>query len=251
MTDPLFVQTDGVRNYSARHSQVVSGLSGLTGAEGTGVQNSHGTIAASVQGALTDVLGRRSSTMDVTSTSAATIADLLEKAARAYAAGDKQDGSRLQAAAAALEGQSGPRGGAPETAGAAGSHVPAAGGGADMTGQMGQIMGQVGQQVAQLVQSVTAPLAGLAQGLQQVPQQLMQGIAQAAQAAGPAEDATPEAERDAESESESESERDDEREKAEPAPVQQSQAAQSSPSGPAPIETTPPVRPAPTRPQVD
>lgn len=250
MTDPLFVQTDGVRHYSARHSQVVSGLSGLTGAEGTGVQNSHGAIAASVHGALTDVLGRRSSTMGVTSTSAATIADLLEKAARAYAAGDEQDGSRLQAAAAALEGQSGPRGGAPETAGAAGSHVPAAGGGADMTGQMGQIMGQVGQQVAQLVQSVTAPLAGLAQGLQQVPQQLMQGIAQAAQAAGPAEDATPEAERDPESESERDDD-DDEHEKAEPAPVQQSQAAQSSPSGPAPIETTPPVRPAPTRPQVD
>ena len=242
MTDPLFVQTDGVQNHSARHSQVVSGLAGLTGAEGTGVQNSHGAIASSVSGALTDVLDGRGSTLGVTSTSAATIADLLQKAARAYAAGDEDGGSRLHAAAAALEGRGGPGGGTPGTAGAAGSSVPAAGGGADMAGQMGQIMGQVGQQVAQLVQSVTAPLAGLAQGLQQVPQQLVQGISQAAQATEPDEGEKPEGERDAESEREDTA---DKREKAEPAPVQQAQAAQSSPSGPAPIETTPPVRPAP------
>jgi len=163
MTDPLFVQTDGVRNYSELHSQVVSGLSGLTGAEGTGVQNSHGAIASAVSGALSNVLGGRGSTLGVTSTSASTIADLLQKAASAYAAGDEEGASRLQAAADALEGKGEPggSGGAPGTTGAG---SPAAAGG-DMMGQMGQIMGQVGQQVGQLAQSVTAPLQGLAQGL--------------------------------------------------------------------------------------
>ncbi len=105
MTDPLFVQTDGVRKYSELHSQVVSGLSGLTGAEGTGVQHSHGAIASAVSGALNDVLGGRGSTLGVTSTTASTIADLLQKAAGAYAAGDEEGASRLKAAAEALEGK--------------------------------------------------------------------------------------------------------------------------------------------------
>ena len=110
MTDPLFVQADGVRNYSELHSQVVSGLSGLTGAEGTGVQNSHGAIASAVSGALSNVLGGRGNTLGVTSTSASTIADLLQKAASAYAAGDEEGASRLKAAADVLEGRGEPGG---------------------------------------------------------------------------------------------------------------------------------------------
>ncbi|MGB5151607.1 MAG: type VII secretion target, partial [Mycobacterium sp.] len=103
MTDPLFVQTDGVLNYSRLHSEVASGLSGLAGAEGSGVTQSHGAIAAAVSGALGNVLGGRGSTLGVTSTSASTIADLLQKAAQAYAAGDEEGAARLKAAAAALE----------------------------------------------------------------------------------------------------------------------------------------------------
>jgi hypothetical protein len=253
MTDPLFVQTDGVRKYSELHSQVVSGLSGLTGAEGTGVQHSHGAIASAVSGALNDVLGGRGSTLGVTSTTASTIADLLQKAAGAYAAGDEEGASRLKAAAEALEGKGGPggSGAAPGTPGAGGSSGPAAGGGADMMGQMGQILGQVGQQVGQLAQSVIAPLQGLAQGLQQVPQQIMQGVQQATQAAQAAEldkGEKPEDERDAEAERDDEA---DKREKAEPAPAPEAQAGQSSPPGRAPVEAPQPARPAPTRPQVD
>lgn len=253
MTDPLFVQTDGVRNYSELHSQVVSGLSGLTGAEGTGVQNSHGAIASAVSGALSKVLGGRGSTLGVTSTSASTIADLLQKAAGAYAAGDEEGASRLKAAADALEGKGEPggSGGAPGTPGAG---SPAAGG-ADTMGQMGQIMGQVGQQVGQLAQSVTAPLQGLAQGLQQGAQQVMQGVAQAAQQAAQAAQAAklkegekPEGERDDKAERE---DRSDKREKSEPAPVHEAQAGPSSPTGRAPVEAPQPARPAPTRPQID
>ena len=253
MTDPLLVQTDGVRKYSELHSQVVSGLSGLTGAEGTGVQHSHGAIASAVSGALNDVLGGRGSTLGVTSTTASTIADLLQKAAGAYAAGDEEGASRLKAAVEALEGKGGPggSGAAPGTPGAGGSSGPAAGGGADMMGPMGQILGQVGQQIGQLAQSVTAPLQGLAQGLQQVPQQIMQGVQQATQAAQAAEldkGEKPEDERDAEAERDDEA---DKREKAEPAPAPEAQAGQSSPPGRAPVEAPQPARPAPTRPQVD
>jgi uncharacterized phage infection (PIP) family protein YhgE len=257
MTDPLFVQTDGVRNYSKLHSQVVSGLSGLTGAEGTGVQHSHGAIASSVSGALADVLGGRGSTLGVTSTTASTIADLLQKAAGAYAVGDEEGASRLMAAAEALEGKGGPvdSGGAPGTPGAGGSSGPSATGGADTRGQMGQILGQVGQQVGQLAQSVTAPLQGLAQGLQQMPQQIMQGVQQAAQQAAQAaqaveldKDEKPEDERDAKSERDDDA---DKREKAEPAPAPEAQAGQSSPPDRAPVEAPQPARPAPTRPQVD
>ena len=258
MTDPLFVQTDGVRNYSELHSQVVSGLSGLTGAEGTGVQNSHGAIASAVSGALSNVLGGRGSTLGVTSTSASTIADLLQKAAGAYAAGDEEGASRLKAAADALEGKGGPAGsgaGAPGAPGAGGPGSPAAAGG-DMMGQMGQVMGQVGQQVGQLAQSITAPLQGLAQGLQQGAQQVMQGVQQATQQASQAAQAAQAAElkeRD-KPEDERERERDhnaEKRDKAEPAPVQEAQAGQGSPSGRAPVEAPEPARPAPTRPQVD
>ncbi|KAA0113679.1 ESX-1 secretion-associated protein [Mycolicibacterium sp. P9-22] len=252
MTDPLFVQTDGVRNYSELHSQVGSGLSGLTSAEGTGVQHSHGAIASAVSGALNDVLGGRGSTLGATSTTASTIADLLQKAAGAYAAGDEEGASRLKAAAEALEGKGGQGGGGtPATSGAGASGGPAASGGADMMGQMGQIMGQVGQQVGQLAQSVIAPLQGLAQGLQQVPQQIMQGVQQAAQSAQAAEldaDEKPEGERDTKSEREDEA---DKRAKAEPAPASEAQAGQSSAPGRAPVEAPQPVRPAPTRPQVD
>ncbi|MGK2903998.1 MAG: type VII secretion target, partial [Mycobacterium sp.] len=184
MTDPLFVQTDGLLNYSQLHSEVVSGLSGLTSAEGNGVAQSHGAIAAAVSDALDNVLGGRGSTLGATSTSASTIADLLQKAAQAYAAGDEEGASRLKAAAAALEGNGAPGGSGGGAPGPPAGGGPASGApGGDMTGQMGQIMGQVGQQFGQLAQSIAAPLQGLAQGLQQVPQQIMQGIQQAGQQA--------------------------------------------------------------------
>ncbi|CDQ45814.1 hypothetical protein BN1047_03714 [Mycolicibacterium neoaurum] len=185
MTDQFSVQTDGVRNYAQTHSDVNSGLVGLPALDGTGVNNSHGAIAASVSTALGSALSGRGGAMGATSTSASTISDLLQQAARAYAGGDEEGGRRLRAAADALDGRPPGAGGA--VAGAAGA---AGAGGADAMGQMGQIMGQVGQQVGQLAQSVTAPLQGLAQGLQQVPQQIMQGVQQAVQAAAVAADAS-------------------------------------------------------------
>lgn len=248
MTDPLFVQTDGVRDLSEVHSQVVSGLSGLTAAESTGVQTSHGAIASAVSSALSHVLDGRGATLGATSTSASTIADLLQKAAGAYAAGDEEGASRLKAAAAALEDRNRPGAcGAPGTQASGGPSSA----GADVSAQMGQIMGQVGQQVGQLAQAVTAPLQGLAQGLQQVPQQIMQGVQQAAQAAqaGRLEEGE-----NLDGERADKAEREDTPEAhkpAEPTPVVQAQAGPDSPAGRAPVEAPPTARPAPTRPQVD
>lgn len=255
MTDPLFVQADGVREISTVHSRVASGLSGLPGADGTGVQTSHGAVAAAVGGALRNVLDDRRRALGVTSTSAATIADLLDKAAAAYAAGDEEAGSRLSAAATALEGG---RGSTPCGApGAALPGVPAAAG-TDMAGQLGQIMGQVGQQVGQLAQAATAPLQGLAQGLQQVPQQILQGVAQAAQSTQTGQDGL--RERGGDTDDDRDGERADDRagdaareddsrtrEPAEPTPAQAGQAAEPNH---VPAAAPPPVAPAPTRPQV-
>ncbi|MGW0159045.1 type VII secretion target [Mycobacterium sp. NPDC003323] len=251
MSDPLHVQTDGVLNYSQIHADVRSGLSGLAAPEGSGVQNSHGAIASSVSTALGSVLSGRGNTMGVTSTSAATIADLLQQAARAYAGGDEEGGRRLKAAADAMDGdgRAGAPGGAPAASGTTGA-------GGDMAGQMGQIMGQVGQQVGQLASSITAPLQGLAQGLQQVPQQIMQGVQQAAQQAAQAAQAgkipgveLSDGARDVRAELD---DSDDKRETAEqPAPEEKTEAeAGQDGSGRAPVEA-PATRPAPTRPQVD
>lgn len=256
MTDQFSVQTDGVRNYAQTHSDVNSGLVGLPALDGTAVNNSHGAIAASVSTALGSALAGRGGAMGATSTSASTISDLLQQAARAYAGGDEEGGRRLRAAADALDGGQ-PGAGRAGAAGAAGA------GGADAMGQMGQIMGQVGQQVGQLAQSVTAPLQGLAQGLQQVPQQIMQGVQQAVQAAGgsgaaggagvklPSVDELKDAEKAVSEKAEKAGDEPAERREAgERTDDTEARGGQDG-SGRAPVEAPAPAQPAPTRPQVD
>jgi hypothetical protein len=189
MTDPLYVQPDGMRSYAQIHDEVVNGLSQLMGAaapEAAGVQTSHGAIASGVSTALSGVLGSRQGTLGATGTSGTTISELLQKAAQMYEHGDQKGAATLHAAAEALEGSPGASAPSGSPAGAAGGS--GAGGGADM---MGQMVGQVGQ----MAQSVAQPLQGVAQGLQQVPQQVMQGVQQIAQqvsqAAGKAGGKTP------------------------------------------------------------
>lgn len=172
MSDPLFVQPDGVRSYAQIHDGVVAGLSQLMGAaapEAAGVQTSHGAIASAVSTAFSSVLGDRQGTMQATSTSGSTISELLKKAAEMYEHGDQKGAATLTAAAEALDG--------PQTAGAAPGTVASGAGGGDMAGQMAS---QVGQPAGQLAQSIAPPLQGIAQGLQQVPQQLSQGAEQLA-----------------------------------------------------------------------
>src|SRR5689334_12521379 len=98
MTDPFFVQPDGVLDKSTLHSRVGSGLSDMTDTHGNDVQRSHGAIASSVDSALHSALAARTATVGTASTSASTISDLLQKAANAYAAGDEEGASRLRAA---------------------------------------------------------------------------------------------------------------------------------------------------------
>src|SRR5258705_8614420 len=129
VSDPLYVQPDGMRSYSQIHDEVVAGLTQLMGAaapEAAGVQTSHGAIASAVSAALSTVLGSRQGTMQATSTSGSTISELLRKAARMYEQGDQKGAATLQAAAEALEGAN--AAGGPGAAGAPGS--PAGGGGA-------------------------------------------------------------------------------------------------------------------------
>jgi len=163
VSDPLFVQPDGVRSCAQIHDGVVAGLSQLISAaapEAAGVQTSHGAIASAVSAALSSVLGDRQGTMQATSKTGSTISGLLQKAAEMYEHGDQKGAATLTAAAEALEGPQG-SGAAPGTA---------ASGGGDMAGQMVSQLGQMAQ-----------PLQGIAQGLQQVSQQLTQGAEQLAQ----------------------------------------------------------------------
>jgi hypothetical protein len=184
VSDPLYVQPDGVRSYSQIHDEVVAGLTQLMGAaapEAADVQTSHGAIASPVSTALSAVLVSRGGTMQTTATSGSTISELLQKAAQMYEQGDQKGAATLRAAAEALEGSQGSSDASAPTSGAgAAGGSGAGGGGADM---MGQMVSQVGQQVGQMAQSVAQPLQGLAQGLQQVPQQVMQGVQQAVQQA--------------------------------------------------------------------
>jgi hypothetical protein len=183
VSDPLYVQPDGVRSYAQIHDDVMAGLSQLMGTaapEAAGVETSHGPIASPVAAALSGVLGSRQGTLQATGSSAQTISELLQKAAKMYEHGDQKGAATLRAAAEALEGAKGSA--APTGASGAG------GGGATMD----QIVSQVGQQVDQIAQSIAQPLQGIGQGLQQVPQQIMQGAQQIAQqvsqAAGSAAD---------------------------------------------------------------
>jgi len=197
MTDPLYVQPDGVRSYAQIHDGVVGALSQLLGTaapEALGVESTHGPIASAVSGALSQVLDRRHGTLQATSTSAQTISELLQKAAQMYEHGDQKGAATLRAAAEAM--QDANAAGSAGAAGAAGAGsdgaASGAGGGAEMVGQM---VSQVGQQVGEVAQSIAQPLQGMAQGLQQIPQQVMQGAQQLAQqvsqAAGSSVDKAP------------------------------------------------------------
>src|SRR5262245_13115757 len=123
MTDPLYVQPDGVRSYAQIHEEVVGVLSQLTGTgapEALGVETTHGPIASAVSGALSQVLVSRHGTLQATWTSAQTISELLQRAAQMYEHGDQKGAATLRAAAEAMQ-NANATGGASGTAGAAGA----------------------------------------------------------------------------------------------------------------------------------
>jgi Excreted virulence factor EspC, type VII ESX diderm len=103
MSGNLFVQTDGLRNFSQTHADIAAGLSQLTGVAATGVETSHGPIAAAVSAALGDVLGARDGTIQTIANSGSTISDLLQKAAQMYQQGDEKGAATLKAAGAPLQ----------------------------------------------------------------------------------------------------------------------------------------------------
>jgi hypothetical protein len=201
VSDPLFVQPDGVRSWQI-HDEVVAGLTQLMGdaaPEAAGVQTTHGAIASAVSTALSTVLGSRQGTLQTTATSGSTISELLRRAAQMYEQGDQKGAATLKAAAEAFEDANASGGtgapGRPAAAGGTAAGAPAAGsGGGDVMGQMLGQLGQVGQQVGQMAQAAGAPLQALAQPLQQLPQQVMQGVQQAVQQASQSAEKTVDAE---------------------------------------------------------
>lgn len=179
MGAPVNVDTGDIRSYAHTHAAAATALGAMTATD-SGVQSTYGPIASPVSAALAEVLGVRQSTIAATSRAGSTLAELLQRAARAYESGDEQGGAALQAAAEALENP------------AAATDAPAV---ADGAGPVGALAGQIGQQIAQLgqlaAQAVTAPVQAMAQPLQQLPQQFAQGMQQAGQSAGPLFDSTP------------------------------------------------------------
>ncbi|WP_226864378.1 ESX-1 secretion-associated protein [Mycolicibacterium baixiangningiae] len=176
---PLFVQTDGLRQFSQTHTEIAAGVSQLLGGAPTvaGVETSHGQIAFAVQNALSDLLGARQGTLQTTAKSGDKIAELLGKAAAAYDKGDERSAGKLKAT---MEGAGDPSGGG----GGGGGASPASGasGASGATGAIGQVLGQLGQ-LGQMGQQGSGAMQGLTQGLQQIPQQVMQGVQQIVEAA--------------------------------------------------------------------
>ncbi len=182
MTESLFVQTDGLREFAQTHAQVAEGLAAVPVGDAAGVEATHGPIASAVSAALADALGVRRDALETTSRSGNRLSDLLLRAAQAYERGDQRGSAALRAAADAIE-----NGGAAPVAPAAAAPTATApsaqpAGGAEMAGQLA---GQIGQQVAQAgqlaAQAALAPFQAIAQPLQQLPQQLAQMLAQAGQ----------------------------------------------------------------------
>ncbi len=97
---PLFVQTEGLRQFSQTHTEIAAGLSQLVGGAATvaGVETSHGQIAFAVQNALGGLLAARQGTLETTAKSGDKIAELLRKAAAAYDNGDERSAGKLNAA---------------------------------------------------------------------------------------------------------------------------------------------------------
>jgi hypothetical protein len=190
---PLFVQTDGLRQFSQTHAEIAAGVSALIGGAPTvsGVETSHGQIAFAVQNALTDLLGARQGTLQTTARSGDKIAELLGKAAAAYEKGDERSAGKLRAAMEEAGGPGGPASGGASAGGGGAS----AGGGA--TGAIGQVLGQLGQ-LGQMGQQGSGVMQGVAQAAQQIPQQVMQGVQQIVEAATGAGEAGAEGGADAE-----------------------------------------------------
>lgn len=258
MSEPLSVDTGGLRSLGEIHRSVADGLGSLVaGSPGPApVAQSHGSIAAAVDTALTGALSSRSGTMSNTRTAGETISELLRQAALAYERGDTRGAEAIRAAADHMS----------ETHSTAGAVAAAPPGGAD---PLGQAVGQLGQ-IGQLGQQLAAPLAALAQPVAQLPlllaQGLTQGLAQAGQsaaatgtaAASGAEDASraedasapPETVDTGRGEDRAEQEPDNEgRPDRDEDDAGTAAPAPPPGSGPAP-QPAPPPRPAPTRPAV-
>jgi hypothetical protein len=249
MSGNLFVQGDGLRNFSQTHADIAAGLSQLTGAApAAGMETSHGAIASAVSAALGNVLGARDGTIQTTANSGSAISELLQKAAQMYEQGDEKG-------AAAPEGSNAP--------GGPGSATSAAAVGGDM---MGQLLGQLGQ-VGQMAAAAGAPLQALAQPLQQLPQQVMQGVQQAVQKAGQAgekqvgekvrDDPKEPVDPNAPGQDTGEPGADEPKHQAEAAPGEPTHQAEAAPGEPIGTGRAPDLpraeraEPAPTRPQAD
>ncbi|WP_218006077.1 type VII secretion target, partial [Mycolicibacterium vaccae] len=99
MTQPLSVDPGAVRSLGEVHQRVAGELGALSAAPPGSVAQSHGTIAAAVDAALTGALGARSDTMATTHAAGDTISELLRQAALAYERGDDRGAEAIRAAA--------------------------------------------------------------------------------------------------------------------------------------------------------
>ncbi|WNG86261.1 type VII secretion target [Mycobacterium sp. ITM-2016-00317] len=254
MTQPLSVDPGAVRSLGEVHQRVAGELGALAAAApGAGaVAQSHGTIAAAVDAALTGALGARSDTMATTRGAGDTISELLRQAALAYERGDDRGAEAIRIAADHLA-----RSESDGVAGTSATATPPVA--ADALGQLSQL-GQLGQQLV-------TPFAALAQPLAQLPQLLAQGLAQAGQGADRSEDpeipdvsevseipndADPDAELDAAHPDAAHPDRDEERDPDDESPTDGA-GPHTGDGGPPGTDPTPPPtapRPAPTRPAV-
>ncbi|MCX8561730.1 type VII secretion target [Mycolicibacterium mucogenicum] len=177
----LVVNPAAVGDWSNNHDNTATALKGVVnGALGNAnLSDSHGVISQPLLTAQNAAEAARADALRSVHTASSTMADLLNKAKKAYEDGDAAGAQKLKAEAAKLDQTRGD--GRALSSATSPMAAGAQGGGAQQASQM---MGQFSQMAGQVMQSATQPIQGIAQNLGQIPQQVMQSMQGLTQGAG-------------------------------------------------------------------
>lgn len=99
MTDPLHVDSDGVRNLARVQSDVASALDdaiGVAASEIAGFEQRYGPIAEPARHPLREILDARADLLNTLSRTSSELADRLTAAARAYDTADDAEAAALR-----------------------------------------------------------------------------------------------------------------------------------------------------------
>lgn len=177
----LVVNPAAVGDWSNNHDNTATAIKGVVNAAlgNPNLSNSHGVISQPLLTAQNAAETARADALRSVHTASSTIADLLNKAKKAYEDGDAAGAEKLKAQAAKLDQTRGD--GSALSSATSPMAAGAQGGSAEQASQM---VGQFSQMAVQVMQSATQPIQSVAQSLGQIPQQVMQSMQGLTQVAG-------------------------------------------------------------------